>query len=579
MKIIFTISLIFIVGIFESFSQSIVGDWTGTLEVQGTTLEIVIHIVQDGVVYSSTLDSPNQGAFGIEMDDTAINGNNLTITSKKMGLNLTGTHDPLKNTITCNFKQGPMDLPLNLTRIVEHTNEGAKEATSDHMMTGDWNGSLDAMGTILRIVLHVEESEGKFSSTMDSPDQSAYGIKIDETTVEENTMTISSKAISMTWTGTYDAESNTMNGEFKQGGRTMPLILGREEIEKKELIRPQEPKSFDYKQEEVQFTNENGGHRLAGTLTIPKSGNFEKIAVLVTGSGPQDRNEELIGHKPFLVISDYLTRNGVAVLRYDDRGVAESEGDFQSATSDDFATDAEAALSYLRSRDDMKEKKFGIIGHSEGGMIAPIVASRSEIDYIVLLAGPGTELDVLLAEQSKAISVVSGIEETTIEFNAKVSKIMFAYMKSNNEQDQETFEKGLRKILIEEMDKLSAAEKEKIGDMSTEIENQISALTTPWFRYFLSFSPKEYLTKVKCPVLAITGENDLQVLPKSNLKAIGRALSEGGNLNYTIRELPKLNHLFQVSETGNPNNYGKIEETFNEGALEIILNWVNTFDK
>ena len=559
-------------------AQEFTGDWKGELDVQGTSLEVIFHISEKDGTYSSTMDSPNQGAFGIAMDETIIEGKTLKISAKQMKMNLSGTIDGSGKSIDATFNQGPMSMPLALQKIDSSAKKEVSEPTNNHPITGDWNGALDIMGQTLRLTFHITENNGEFSSTMDSPDQNAFGMSVDETIVEGNEISIKMKNARITMNGSFDEKMNTIDGNFNQAGRDMPLKLSRESIEKKEAIRPQEPKTFDYKQEEVKFINPKGGHKLAGTLTIPKSGSFAKVAILVSGSGPQNRNEELIGHKPFLVISDYLTRNGIAVLRYDDRGIAESEGDFKSATSDDFATDTEAAAAYLRSRTDMAGKSIGVIGHSEGGMIAPIVASRTPIDFIVLLAGPGREIDFLLEEQSTAISKVMGVEERKIQFNKRASKVMFDYMKKNTAADTETLEKELKAILEKEINTLTEKDKEEMGDIVKEIESQVEMLTSPWFRYFITFSPNEYLEKVTCPVLAINGEKDLQVLPKSNLKAIGEALAKGGNLNYTIRELPKLNHLFQVSEDGDPNKYGEIEETFNEAALELIVNWVNNYD-
>ncbi len=557
--------------------QELAGDWEGNLDVNGTQLKIVFHLVKDGNQYKSTMDSPNQGVFGYATDKTEVNGNNLKIKTSALQMTMEGTFDHATNSIEANFNQAHMTLPLKLTRVKKEISKVTGENNTSPL-AGDWNGAIDIMGMKLRLIFHVTEDKGSFTSLMDSPDQSAYGLQIDETTVEENNIKFYSKAMKMTVEGEYLPDSNIILAKFSQAGQNADLRLTREEVEKEEVRRPQEPKDMDYKQEEVKFINEDGGHKLAGTLTIPKSGQFDKVAILVSGSGPQDRNEELIGHKPFLVLSDYLTRNGVAVLRYDDRGVAESEGEFKTATSDDFAKDAEAAIAFLKARKDMNGKKIGIIGHSEGGMIAPIVASRTPIDYIVLLAGPGIAIDVLLDEQSRAISKVSEVSAEAIEFNSRVSKLLFDYMKKNKEQGSDEMKLELEKIFRSEIAKVPEDRLEEFGNPETMIETQVETLTLPWFRYFIDFHPKDYLEKVTCPVLAINGELDLQVLPDSNLDGIDKALKAGGNENYMTKELPKLNHLFQTSETGSPSNYGKIEETFNEDAMKLVLNWLNNFD-
>jgi len=258
---------------------------------------------------------------------------------------------------------------------------------------GDWNGALEVQGMQLRIVFHITEDGENLKATMDSPDQGASGIPVEKVTLDGRELTIEMSSMGIKYTSTLNDDGTAIDGTFNQGPMSLPLKMTREKVEKKELVRPQEPKIFGYQQEEVKFENPKGGHHLAGTLTIPSDGNFGKVVVLISGSGPQDRNEELMGHKPFLVLSDHLTKRGIAVLRYDDRGVAESTGTFKGATSRDFADDASAAVSFLKKRKDMAGKKIGLCGHSEGGMIAPIVASEnSDVDFIVLLAGPGIKI-------------------------------------------------------------------------------------------------------------------------------------------------------------------------------------------
>ncbi len=562
-------------------AQEFSGDWKGVLEIQGNELHLIIHIKHADGKFSSTMDSPDQSAFGIAMDETIIKENQISIVMKQMQIKITGTLNEQNNAIDATFNQGPMSLPLKLTKDldVKITSVENENQSNDNPIIGDWNGAIEIQGTTLRLVYHISETDGVYSSTLDSPDQGAFGIAMDETVVNENEIMISMEKMKMKTTGTFDEVSNTIKGNFNQGPLNLPLTLTREEIAKKEKVRYQNPKSIDYVQEEVKFKNNNGGHFLAGTLTIPKSGKFEKVAILVSGSGPQNRNEELLGHKPFLVLSDFLTRNGIAVLRYDDRGIADSEGDFSTATSEDLAQDAEAALMYLKSRGDTKNKKFGIIGHSEGGMIAPMVASRNELDYIVLLAGPGIEINQLLAEQSKAILKASGMPDEEIQFSLTVSEMVFQYMKDNSLLSNEDLTVGLTKILKKEFENLPQKQKEEISDIDAEIKKQVDGVTGEWFKYFINFSPSVYLKQVKCPVLAINGSNDLQVLPKSNLAGIESALKAGGNTHFTIKELPGLNHLFQQSETGSPSEYGSIEETFNEEALKIVADWVNNYNK
>ncbi len=447
-------------------------------------------------------------------------------------------------------------------------------------LIGKWNGKLETQGVSLRIVFHVSQlDDGTFKTLMDSPDQNALDLPMDETLVNGDTIQIKAGAMGIHFKGTYDAMADDIKGVFKQGLASIELNLTRDSVASAVKTKPQEPQEMNYIQEELNIINGNGGHTLAGTFTRPSNKEFNKIAILVSGSGPQNRDEELLGHKPFLVLSDYLTRNGIAVYRYDDRGVGKSTGDFATATSEDFAQDVEAIVAYFRSSESYKDKMLGIVGHSEGGMIAPIVASRTEVDFIVLLAGPGTKIDHLLERQALLIAQAQEMDPKDIETNSEVSRSIFEYMKQNNHLPTDAFNDGLKKILESEINKLPAEMIEEAGGIEALTNTQFAALSTPWFRYFVDFNPADFVSKVKCPVLAINGASDLQVPAEENLLAIAQYLTNGGNTNFTIKKLNDLNHLFQTDPTGNPDNYAEIDETFNEQALELISDWILKFDQ
>ncbi|MEL6672874.1 MAG: alpha/beta fold hydrolase [Bacteroidota bacterium] len=447
---------------------------------------------------------------------------------------------------------------------------------SAQSILGDWHGVLEIQGMELGIVLHIAEEDGTYTTTMDSPDQQAYGIGTDMTLFEENELTIEAGKLRMLYIATL--EGDKLKGTFTQNGMEFPLEMGREAVEKAPVVRPQEPTEFPYVVEDVRFQNPKGDHYLAGTLTMPEDGKFNKVAVLVSGSGPQDRNEELLNHKPFLVLSDYLTRHGIAVLRYDDRGVGESEGDFGSATSKDFADDASAAVNFLLEMDGMEGKQIGIVGHSEGGMIAPIVATENEhVDFIVLLAGPGINIIDLMLLQNQRISEAEGVGQETIEKNLSISRSAFEYVKKNHEQETEELKENLATIFKEGLSKFSEEELAEMGDEEAVVKNQVNTLTSPWFLYFMRFNPQKYLRSVDCPTLAINGELDLQVTAKENIEGIKASMR--GNKNLTVKIFPKLNHLFQVTETGAPSEYAKLEETFNEEAMSFVSDWILTYDE
>ncbi|WP_339755358.1 alpha/beta hydrolase family protein [Algoriphagus aquimarinus] len=440
-------------------------------------------------------------------------------------------------------------------------------------ITGQWNGVLKVQGVQLRLVFNISKTASGFSSTMDSPDQGAFGIPVSSTSFENGTLKIAISNANIKYEGSL-GDDQVIIGVFTQAGQSFPMNLSREEIKKQESKRPQEPvKPYPYEAENVTFDNEQAGITLAGTLTLPQtSGNFPAV-VLISGSGPQNRDEELMGHKPFLVLSDYLTKNGIAVLRFDDRGTAASQGDFSTATSADFATDVAAAVKYLKTRTEIDHSHIGLIGHSEGGLIAPMVANQSaDVDFLVLLAGTGIRGDQLLLAQQALIGKASGMSPNQLAENDMISRKAFEIMVKD--QSSEDLKTEMSAYMTQVFRQIPA---ENIpGGMSEEefVKAQIDQLTSPWMEYFIKYDPVPALEKVTSPVLAINGEKDLQVPPKENLGAIKAALEKGGNKDITTVELQGLNHLFQEAQTGAPSEYGTIEQTFSPVAMEVVLNWI-----
>lgn len=443
-------------------------------------------------------------------------------------------------------------------------------------ITGDWHGLLEVSGMKLRIIWHVSADEqGKLSATMDSPDQAAFGIPVSETTYEDGMLSFRMPGMLLEYTGKPNETFNLVHGTFKQGAFSTELELSRAAVEVKERLRPQEPKPpFPYQEEAVTFTNETDEVTLAGTLTIPKGDGPWPVAILISGSGPQNRNEELMEHKPFLVIADHLTRQGIAVLRYDDRGIGESTGSFQTATSDDFARDALAAVTFLQERKDIRQNKIGLIGHSEGGMVAPMVASKSDkVGFIILLAGPGVPITELMLRQRELVSLSNGMDTSIIQKQIEESKQMYNLVKASD--DREQLKTDLEKMLWESLKNASPEELEGIGDNQEAFVGQmVQQLTSPWMVYFMKFDPAIYLEKVSCPILALNGEKDVQVDAKQNLGGIERSLSASKHKNFETKAYPDLNHLFQHCETGAVGEYLEIEETFAPQVLEDMVSWI-----
>ena len=440
-------------------------------------------------------------------------------------------------------------------------------------ITGQWNGALKVQGTQLRLVFNIIKTNNGVSSTMDSPDQGAKGIPTTTTSFENSILKITIENAKIEYEGTIN-KNNIIVGIFKQGGQAFPMNLSKEIIEKEKLVRPQEPiKPYSYYSEEITSENKKAGINLAGTLTLPKKEGLFPVVILISGSGPQNRDEELLGHKPFLVLSDYLTRNGIAVLRYDDRGTALSKGDFKTATSADFATDVESAIAYLKTRNEINKNKIGLMGHSEGGLIAPMVASKSkDVAFIVLLAGPGIQGDKLLLLQQKLIGKASGVSDEDLQKNELINRKVFDIVNKSTNLEQLNIDltNYIKQTLKDNLDA------EKPAGMSDDdiVKLEVKQIATPWMQYFIKYNPAPSLGKVKCPVFAINGEKDLQVPPKENLEGIKKALSKGGNKKVITKELPNLNHLFQECKTGSPDEYAKIDQTFSPTALTEILKWI-----
>lgn len=437
-----------------------------------------------------------------------------------------------------------------------------------------WEGKLKIGGVSLRLVLKITADEkGLITAKLDSPDQNVENIPVTSISVTKDSLKFEVGSLMAKYTGKIEKDSMVVVGTFKQATLTLPLNLKK--VEKlTEVRRPQTPQPpYPYNEEEVIFENKSVGINLAGTFTYPKEGTNFPAVVLVTGSGAQDRDETIFKHKPFLVIADYLSRNGIAVLRFDDRGVGKSTGNFSTATSADFATDALSAVDYLKTRGEVNHTKIGIVGHSEGGMIAPMAASSSDdVAFIILLAGPGMKGNDLLVLQTELILRANGTPEEKVKNAVKQNSGVYKIVVDISDSTEAY--KELEKMYETGLADMNEEEKNKPENSRPVFENSAKTILSPWFRFFLRFDPKPYLENLTVPVLAINGELDLQVPPKENLKGIREALEAAKNKNFKTVELPGLNHLFQPAKTGSPNEYGEIEETFSPEALKIMSNWI-----
>lgn len=446
-------------------------------------------------------------------------------------------------------------------------------------VTGIWEGKLN-VGIELRIVFHFSKNDdGSLKGTMDSPDQNVKDIPCNKVTVSNDSVIAELKLINGAYRATLINDS-TLSGLWIQGPGSFPLTVKRVEKATEIKPKPQTPKPpFNYNSEDVEYNNADSSIHFGATFTYPKTGGPFATAILITGSGQQDRDETILNHKPFAVIADYLTKNGYAVLRVDDRGMGKTSAvNIKNATSADFAKDVEASLAYINTRKEVDKNRIGLIGHSEGGLIADIIASRNkDIDFVIMLAGPGTKGDELLADQTGAILMSTGIsKEATDAYKLAYKNIIqhamqmdtasaiTASMNYFNEWKQKTDPKFLNELEVND----STSAREMVRQMTAQF-------STPWFKYFLQTDPADYIKQLKCKVLALNGSKDVQVLPKQNLAGIKAALQKSKSKKYEVQELPGLNHLFQHCNACTVAEYGQLEETFAPEALDIMVKWLN----
>lgn len=460
--------------------------------------------------------------------------------------------------------------------LAASTTAGAAQtpAAGQQRLVGNWEGALN-VGVTLRLAFELKaDSAGGVSGVMTSIDQG--GAKLPVTaTASGDSVRIAIPMIQGTYTARLSARGDSMDGQWNQAGApsAFPLKLARV-AQITRLLRPQEPKPpFPYRAEEVTFASAESGVTLAGTLTVPQGTGPFPAVVLVSGSGPQNRDEELLGHKPFAVLADHLTRRGIAVLRFDDRGVGKSTGRFSVATSEDFAEDALGGVRFLKTRSEVAAGKIGVAGHSEGGLIAPMVAVQStDVGFIVLLAGPGVPGDSILKAQGRLIAQAAGQQAEALDRQSRAQAEMFAAVRAGG--DSAALVARLSEIGTRVLAEIPEAERQASGVTPQMMQQQVQTLSSPWFRFFLTYDPRPTLRRVKVPVLAINGALDLQVPSQDNLRAIDAALREGGNTRVTTREFAGLNHLFQPTTTGAPFEYGTIETTMSPEVLEAISGWI-----
>jgi len=541
------------------------GTYSGALQAGEAQLHLLLHLSKNANgSLRATLDSLEQGVFAIEASSVAFSNSSLKLEVVSVGARFEGKVSPDRETIDGEWWQGQASLPLKF-----HRESGAiarKPSDAIFPVEGLWQGAVETHGMRLRFQLHVShDPEGHLIAALDSLDQGVSGLPANHVTLKDPSFHFEIPSVAGVYEGTLNAANKTMTGKWSQtSADNLPLDFKRSD-QTLELRRPQTPaKPFPYVEEQVTFASPGADVTLAGTLTLPKGpGPFPGV-LLVAGSGPQDRDASIANHRPFLLLADALTRKGMAVLRYDKRGIGRSTGNLDSATTMDLAADAEAALAFLKSRKEIDSSRLGVLGHSEGAIIAPYLAGHSkDVAWLVLLAAPATNGAQTLLNQSELIGRAGGLSDYQLDASLGFDKA--AYDLVRQEKDASALSQKLM-ALIKDTGLDSALP-------PAALETQLRMLTSPWFRFFLDYDPLPNLKLVKCPVLALYGLKDLQVSPKTNLPLLQKALQDAGNTRGDVRELPELNHLFQHAYTGTPTEYSAIEETFSPEALALLADW------
>lgn len=550
----------------EATKADLAGAWRGKIDPEGAAIELVFHIEanQDGG-WSGTVDTPAQSSYGLPLSGISVDGDgSVTIAVAATGglyqANLQDSGQRLEGT----WKQGGAELKLECKR--EAALAPMPTELSDALI-GIWEGPLSVGAIELRIVLNLQTQDGgKLGGYMVSPDQSPAEMavtRVDHLEGRRSRICVGIAFLALEMDLSDDGQE--LSGSFHQGRGKFDIALTRKE-QISSVRRPQEPKPpFPYKAEEVSYENKAAGVTFAGTLTLPEGTGPFPAVLLISGSGAQDRDESIFQHRPFLVIADHLTRQGIAVLRVDDRGVGGTSAgnDPENATTEDFVGDAICGVDFLWQRKEIAKGQIGLIGHSEGGVIAPMASVRDErIAYIILLAGTGVRGDQLLMRQNELVSRASDTDEEEIQTGLALNRKLFDVV-LRDDLDSAGQAAEIKKIL-------DAAE-----DMDQDQADQIKAqLGNRWIQWFIRHDPVPTLEKVQIPVLALNGTLDLQVPCQENLDAIKSALQRGGNRDHETIAYPNLNHLFQHCETGAITEYAKIEETFSTEVLDKMTSWI-----
>lgn len=537
------------------------GTWHGVLVTPTGRLTLLFRLRDSEAGLTGEMESPDQP------NDRTFPVTKVTDTAGKLAFSIpliNATYEGVWNAKEKGwsgvYRQG-MTLPLLLKR-----GEPPPKKVVEGL-DGIWRGSVQRNEANLRLVLRVRTTPRGTGVTIDSPDVGAMGLQVLGLDRAGDTVRFQVPAAEVTFSGTLRDGERAFGGRWSRpGSPSTEVTFVRDSAAPMARARSQMPITIaGYRAEDVWFVNPSDTSvRLAGTLTIPEGPGPFPAAVLISGSGGQDRDETIFGHKPFAVLADHLSRQGIAVLRYDDRGVAGSTGNHSVATSADFATDANSAVHYLLGRADIDHRSIGLVGHSEGGMIGPIAAvSNDSVAFLVLLAGPGTNTDQLMLSQRRLMGLSQGVSSAELDKTEPLIRSIVSAVRTA--PDSQRAVARIRQLLTPQA--LRA-----LGATNAQRNLIAGQYAGPWMRYFLKYQPMDFLSRLRVPVLAINGSVDRQVPSAENLAAMRVALAE--NKDATVQELPGLNHFFQTAGTGALGEYADIAETFAPSAMNIVSEWI-----
>ncbi len=540
---------------------ALAGSWAGQVEIPGQALGIELAFGADG---TGTIDIPAQGVTGMVLSRITVSGTAVTFELAKLGVTFSGTlHGP---TIGGTMTQAGQSVPFSIARRTTaeaYTPPQLPAATADAaaMLVGAWHGAVEHPGGDLALAADLVTAGGEIAGTAAlgrgcAPPRPVARLEFAAPRVH---FEIAAAAAPPSY---FDGElaGSKITGVMHQAGAAHRFTLVRD---------AHRAAAAPYREIEVAIAS-SGDTTLAGTLTVPEAHGAVPAVVLITGSGPQDRDECVFGVRPFRQLADHLARNGIASLRYDDRGTARSTGNFAAATAADFADDAEAAVRFLGGRAEVDPHRIGMLGHSEGGLIAPMVAARTRaVAFIVLWAGPGLGMPAVMLRQTEDLLHAEGTPPAQIAREVALEREAIHALGGAHSAPE--LARNLR-AAVEQT--LSPGELREFGDVGGWVDAKVKELWTPWLRWYLEYDPAATLAKVRCPVLAVNGGMDMQVAASPNLDAIRRALTAAGNANIEIVELPGLNHLFQPTHTGAASEYPKNPPVLDAAVLDVTTRWI-----